>query len=101
VRAHLMDIAYGPGSSYSLTISLENLDADRAVFAMSPAVRAYVQVGFSWQEVPSKPSDGRELSAGAIASSGRNLREMASPAKNRCALRSDRRMALDVRFVIP
>ena len=29
--------------SYSLTISLENLAADRAVFAMSPAVRAYVQ----------------------------------------------------------
>ena len=66
LRADVDDIAYGPGSSYSLTISLENLAADRAVFAMSPAVRAYVQVGLTWQEVPSKPADGQEGRVGLI-----------------------------------
>jgi hypothetical protein len=60
LRADVDDIAYGPGSSYSLAIALENLSDDRTVFAMSPAVRAYVQVGLNWQEVPSKPRDGQE-----------------------------------------
>jgi hypothetical protein len=66
LRADIDDIAYGPGSSYWLSISLENLAADRAVFAMSPAVRAYVQVGLTWQEVPSKPADGQEGRVGLI-----------------------------------
>jgi putative ABC transport system ATP-binding protein/macrolide transport system ATP-binding/permease protein/lipoprotein-releasing system ATP-binding protein len=66
LRADIDDIAYGPGSSYSLTISLENLAADQAVFAMSPAVRAYVQVGLTWQEVPSNPADGQEGRVGLI-----------------------------------
>jgi hypothetical protein len=65
LRADVDDIAYGPGSSYSLAISLENLSDDRPVFAMSPAVRAYVQVGLNWQEVPSRPQDGQ---VGRVAS---------------------------------
>jgi hypothetical protein len=71
LRAGIDDIAYGPGASYALTISLENQAADRAVFAMSPAVRAYVQVGLTWQEVPSKPADGQEGRVGSIK--GRRL----------------------------
>jgi putative ABC transport system ATP-binding protein/macrolide transport system ATP-binding/permease protein/lipoprotein-releasing system ATP-binding protein len=66
MRANIDDIDYGPGSSYTLTISLENLGANRAVFAMSPAVRAYVQVGITWHEVPSKPADGQEGRVGSI-----------------------------------
>ena len=60
LRANIDDITYAAGSSYSLTISLENLSADKAVFAMSPAVRAYVQVGLTWQEIPMKSVDGQE-----------------------------------------
>jgi putative ABC transport system ATP-binding protein/macrolide transport system ATP-binding/permease protein/lipoprotein-releasing system ATP-binding protein len=59
LRANIDDIAYAPGSSYSLTMSLENLSADKAVFAMSPAVRAYVQVGLTWQEIPMRSVDGQ------------------------------------------
>jgi putative ABC transport system ATP-binding protein/macrolide transport system ATP-binding/permease protein/lipoprotein-releasing system ATP-binding protein len=65
LRADVDEIAYGLGSSYSLAISLENVSNDRPVFAMSPAVRAYVQVGLNWQEVPSRPLDGQE---GRVAS---------------------------------
>jgi putative ABC transport system ATP-binding protein/macrolide transport system ATP-binding/permease protein/lipoprotein-releasing system ATP-binding protein len=60
LRANIDDITYAAGSSYSLTISLENLSADEAVFAMSPGVRAYVQVGLTWQEIPMKSVDGQE-----------------------------------------
>jgi putative ABC transport system ATP-binding protein/macrolide transport system ATP-binding/permease protein/lipoprotein-releasing system ATP-binding protein len=66
LRANIDDIANGPDSSYSLSISLENLAPDRPVFAMSPAVRAYVQVGLTWQEVPLKPADGQEGRVGLI-----------------------------------
>jgi putative ABC transport system ATP-binding protein/macrolide transport system ATP-binding/permease protein/lipoprotein-releasing system ATP-binding protein len=60
LRANLDDITYAAGSSYSLTLSLENLSAGKAVFAMTPAVRAYVQVGLTWQEIPTKSVDGQE-----------------------------------------
>jgi putative ABC transport system ATP-binding protein/macrolide transport system ATP-binding/permease protein/lipoprotein-releasing system ATP-binding protein len=60
LRANIDDITYAAGSSYSLTLSLENLSADKAVFAMSPVVRAYVQVGLTWQEIPMRSVDGLE-----------------------------------------
>jgi putative ABC transport system ATP-binding protein/macrolide transport system ATP-binding/permease protein/lipoprotein-releasing system ATP-binding protein len=60
LRANIDDITYAAGSSYSLTMSLENLSADKAVFAMSPAVRAYVQVGLTWEEIPARSVDGLE-----------------------------------------
>jgi hypothetical protein len=41
------------------SLSRENLAADRAVFAMSPAVRAYVQVGLSLK--PHGADDGAIL----------------------------------------
>jgi putative ABC transport system ATP-binding protein/macrolide transport system ATP-binding/permease protein/lipoprotein-releasing system ATP-binding protein len=66
LRANIDDITNGPRSSYFLSISLENLAPDRPVFAMSPAVRAYVQVGLTWREVPSKPADGQEGRVGPI-----------------------------------
>jgi putative ABC transport system ATP-binding protein/macrolide transport system ATP-binding/permease protein/lipoprotein-releasing system ATP-binding protein len=60
LRANIDDIVEPSGSSYTLTMSLENLSADKAVFAMSPAVRAYVQVGLTWQEIPMRLVDGQE-----------------------------------------
>jgi putative ABC transport system ATP-binding protein/macrolide transport system ATP-binding/permease protein/lipoprotein-releasing system ATP-binding protein len=71
LRANIDDISFGPGLSYSLAISLENVSAAGAVFAMSPAVRAYVQVGLTWQEVPSKRVGGQEGRVEAI--SGRRI----------------------------
>jgi putative ABC transport system ATP-binding protein/macrolide transport system ATP-binding/permease protein/lipoprotein-releasing system ATP-binding protein len=60
LRANVDDITYASGSSYSLTMSLENLSADKSAFALSPAVRAYVQVGLVWQEIPTRSVDGQE-----------------------------------------
>jgi putative ABC transport system ATP-binding protein/macrolide transport system ATP-binding/permease protein/lipoprotein-releasing system ATP-binding protein len=60
LRANIDDIAYAAGSAYCLTMSLENLSADKVVFAMSPAVRAYVQVGLAWKEIPARSVDGLE-----------------------------------------
>ncbi len=60
LRADVEDIALAPGSSYSLTFFLENRATDQTVFAMSPVVRAYVQAGLAWQEVPCQSADGQE-----------------------------------------
>jgi putative ABC transport system ATP-binding protein/macrolide transport system ATP-binding/permease protein/lipoprotein-releasing system ATP-binding protein len=60
LRAEIQDLAYGPGSSYTLTLALENLSTGKPVFAMTPTVRAYVQAGFTWQEVPARSLDGQE-----------------------------------------
>jgi putative ABC transport system ATP-binding protein/macrolide transport system ATP-binding/permease protein/lipoprotein-releasing system ATP-binding protein len=60
LRANIEDIAPGPGLFYALTVYLENLSADKTVFAMSPTVRAYVQVGLTWQEIPINSVDGQE-----------------------------------------
>jgi putative ABC transport system ATP-binding protein/macrolide transport system ATP-binding/permease protein/lipoprotein-releasing system ATP-binding protein len=60
LRINIDDITYAAGSSYTLTLSLENLSKDKAVFAMSPAMRAYVQVGLTWQEIPMKSVDSQE-----------------------------------------
>ena len=47
---------FGDGR-YELTISLSNVDDRRPIYVMSPDMRAYVQVGKLWQEVPLTPSD--------------------------------------------
>jgi putative ABC transport system ATP-binding protein/macrolide transport system ATP-binding/permease protein/lipoprotein-releasing system ATP-binding protein len=60
LRVNLEDVALGPGSSYTLTLSLENLAAGKPIFAMSPTVRASVQVGLTWQEIPTRSRDGPE-----------------------------------------
>jgi putative ABC transport system ATP-binding protein/macrolide transport system ATP-binding/permease protein/lipoprotein-releasing system ATP-binding protein len=60
LQAAIDDISYGPGQSYTLTLALVNQSPERAIFAMSPSVRAYVQVGIAWQEIPIKPADGQE-----------------------------------------
>jgi ABC-type lipoprotein export system ATPase subunit len=60
LQAGIDDISYGPGSSYSLTLALANLSSQGTVFAMSPSVRAYVQVGLAWQEITIQPADSQE-----------------------------------------
>jgi energy-coupling factor transporter ATP-binding protein EcfA2 len=68
LRASIDDISYGPGTSYTLTLALVNLAPQKSVFAMSPTVRAYVQVGLAWQEIPIKPDDGQEGKVARIES---------------------------------
>jgi putative ABC transport system ATP-binding protein/macrolide transport system ATP-binding/permease protein/lipoprotein-releasing system ATP-binding protein len=60
LRADIDDIAYSGGASYTLTLSLENRAAGKAVFVLSPTVRVYVQVGLTWQEIPARSIDSQE-----------------------------------------
>jgi putative ABC transport system ATP-binding protein/macrolide transport system ATP-binding/permease protein/lipoprotein-releasing system ATP-binding protein len=60
MRADVEDLAYGPDRSYVLTLYAQNLDPDRDLFVMTPKVRAFVQVGLQWQEVPLRPEDNQE-----------------------------------------
>jgi putative ABC transport system ATP-binding protein/macrolide transport system ATP-binding/permease protein/lipoprotein-releasing system ATP-binding protein len=42
---------------YELTTYLQNVGGGPPIYVMSPDLRAYVQVGTAWQEVPMKPTD--------------------------------------------
>jgi putative ABC transport system ATP-binding protein/macrolide transport system ATP-binding/permease protein/lipoprotein-releasing system ATP-binding protein len=60
LRADIEDVAYHGAASYTLTLSLKNTSAANAVFVLSPKVRTYVQVGLTWQEIPTRSIDGQE-----------------------------------------
>jgi ABC-type lipoprotein export system ATPase subunit len=57
LRADIKEVVFGPGDSYVVSLYLRNTTGDRPLYIMSPAVRAFVQVESSWQEVPIKPLD--------------------------------------------
>jgi ABC-type lipoprotein export system ATPase subunit len=63
LRGDLRSVTDLGGGRYELTIELQNVGGDRPVYVMSPDMRAYVQVGTVWQEVPMQPADG---SAGGV-----------------------------------
>ena len=42
---------------YELAVSLSNVSGNPSIYVMSPEMRAYVQVGKVWQEVPLTPVD--------------------------------------------
>ncbi len=54
LRADIKDIVSGPGNSYTVTIKLGKLPSSPPIYVMSPTVRAFVQVGTNWQEIPIK-----------------------------------------------
>jgi putative ABC transport system ATP-binding protein/macrolide transport system ATP-binding/permease protein/lipoprotein-releasing system ATP-binding protein len=60
LRADIDDLAQGTGGTYQLTLYLWNVSGGKPLYVMAPSVRAYVQVGSVWQEVPLRPADGRE-----------------------------------------
>jgi ABC-type lipoprotein export system ATPase subunit len=60
LRSEIEDVAYDGGMSYTLTLSLRNASAANAVFVLSPTVRTFVQVGLTWQEIPTRSIDGQE-----------------------------------------
>ncbi len=57
LRADVEDIKPGSGKSFELSLYLWNVTGGDNLFVMSPEVRAYVQVGTTWQEVPLRPAD--------------------------------------------
>jgi hypothetical protein len=60
MRAEVDDIVSGPDRSYLLTLYAQNLEPDKDLFMMAPAVRALVQVGLEWQEVPLQSEDNQQ-----------------------------------------
>jgi ABC-type lipoprotein export system ATPase subunit len=60
LRADVQEVTFGPGDSYVLTLYLRNTVGGRPIYVMAPTVRAYVQVGTSWTEVPMRPAENTE-----------------------------------------
>jgi ABC-type lipoprotein export system ATPase subunit len=60
LRSDIADVAYDGGTTYTLTLSLKNTSAANAVFVLSPTVRIFVQVGLTWQEIPTRSIDDQE-----------------------------------------
>jgi putative ABC transport system ATP-binding protein/macrolide transport system ATP-binding/permease protein/lipoprotein-releasing system ATP-binding protein len=60
MRADVEDVAYGPDRSYLLTLYVQNLEPNEELFVMAPEVRALVQVGLVWQEVPLRSENNQQ-----------------------------------------
>jgi ABC-type lipoprotein export system ATPase subunit len=60
MRADVEDLAQGADGGYLLTLFAQNLDPEKDLFVMAPEVRAFVQVGLQWQEVPLRSADSQE-----------------------------------------
>ncbi|HTE79152.1 MAG TPA: ABC transporter ATP-binding protein [Reyranella sp.] len=69
LRADVKRIASRGNGTYELTLELWNVKGDKPIYVMSPAVRAYVQIGRQWVEVPSKPIE--ESAAQVLKVTGR------------------------------
>jgi len=69
LRADVRTIASRGDGSYELTLELWNVRGETPIYVMSPALRAYVQVGRQWIEVPSRPVD--ESTAQVLKITGR------------------------------
>ncbi len=56
LRADVKNVIAGPGKAYTVTLYLKNVTGtEKPIYVMAPAVRGFVQVGNSWQEVAMKP----------------------------------------------
>jgi putative ABC transport system ATP-binding protein/macrolide transport system ATP-binding/permease protein/lipoprotein-releasing system ATP-binding protein len=60
MRAEVDNLASGPDHSYFLTLYAQNLEPESSLFLMAPEVRAFIQVGLEWQEVPLRSEDNRQ-----------------------------------------
>ena len=56
LRADVKNIVFGPGKTYLVSFYMRSTVGDKPIYVMSPTVRAFIQVGSSWQEVPFKPA---------------------------------------------
>jgi len=69
LRADIKAIASRGNGEYELTLELWNVKGDKPIYVLSPALRAYVQVGRQWIEVPSRPIE--ESTAQVLKITGR------------------------------
>lgn len=69
LRADVKTIASRGSGTYELTLELWNVKGDKPIYVMSPALRAYVQVGRQWVELPARPIE--ESAAQVLEITGR------------------------------
>lgn len=69
LRADVRTIVSRGNGTYELTLELWNVKGEKPIYVMSPALRAYVQVGRQWIEVPSRPIE--ESAAEVLKITGR------------------------------
>jgi putative ABC transport system ATP-binding protein/macrolide transport system ATP-binding/permease protein/lipoprotein-releasing system ATP-binding protein len=60
MRADIDDLVAEPDRGYLLTLYAQNLEPENDLFVMTPEVRAFVQVGLQWQEVPLRSADNQQ-----------------------------------------
>jgi putative ABC transport system ATP-binding protein/macrolide transport system ATP-binding/permease protein/lipoprotein-releasing system ATP-binding protein len=71
LRGDVQSVADLGGGRYELTTYLQNIGGGPPIHVMSPDLRAYVQVGTVWQEVPMKPVD--ESASGVLKIEARQI----------------------------
>jgi ABC-type lipoprotein export system ATPase subunit len=64
LRGDVQSIADLGAGSYELTTYLQNVGEGRPIYVMAPDLRAYVQVGTAWQELPMQ--GGHEDASGVV-----------------------------------
>jgi len=69
LRANANSIVARGNGRYELSLELWNIRGDKPIYVMSPSVRAYVQIGRQWIEVPSRPIE--ESAASVLKITGR------------------------------
>jgi putative ABC transport system ATP-binding protein/macrolide transport system ATP-binding/permease protein/lipoprotein-releasing system ATP-binding protein len=69
LRGDVQSIADLGDGRYGLTTYLENVSGGQPIFVLSPDLRAYVQVGTVWQEVPMQSAD--ESAGGVLKIEGK------------------------------
>ncbi len=71
LRADVQDVAHTPDGKYRVTLWMENVFPEHDLYFMLPSVRAFVQVGSQWKEVPAKEVPSTHLTEGTVI----NLKE--------------------------
>ncbi len=67
LRADVNDITYTPDGKYRMTVWLENVFPEHAFYVMAPTIRAFIQIGPRWVEVPGKEiREEKFLSEGTV-----------------------------------
>jgi ABC-type lipoprotein export system ATPase subunit len=69
LRADVKTITSRGNGAYEITLELWNIRGDKPIYVLSPALRAYVQVGRQWVEVPMRPIE--ESTAQVLKITGR------------------------------
>jgi len=66
IRADLDRVAYTADGKYRVTTWIENAFPESPAYVMMPSLRAYVQVGPQWKEVPGTESAQNRWSEGTV-----------------------------------